>query len=222
MRTFIINLKNYPEILGERGLTLAKTAESVAERLPVELVMAPPHPLVARFARETRLQVFAQSVSDAPTGASTGAIVAEALKASGAAGTLLNHSEAQVPMATVESLLPRLKREGLKVCVCAKTADEAAVLAMLKPDFVAIEPPELIGSGIAVSRARPELLSETVTAARSSKYSGKVLCGAGIVDGADVARAVALGVDGILVASAIVKARDWAAKIAELAQALVG
>ena len=47
-----------------------------------------------------------------------------------------------------------------------------------------------------------------------------VLCGAGIVSGEDVARAVELGADGVLVASSVVKAEDWEAKVRELANSL--
>ncbi len=220
MRTLILNFKNYPEILGESSVLLAREAEKVADRVPVELVLAPPHPTLALVAASTGLQVFSQSVSDSVAGASTGAIVMEAVKASRAAGTLLNHSEAPLPRFAIDALVPKLKLLGLKACVCAKTSSEAADLSLLGPDYLAVEPPELIGSGVAVSKARPELLIDTVRATRSARYSGKVLCGAGIVDGSDVAKAVDLGVDGILVASAVVKARDWRAKISELAEPL--
>jgi len=43
------------------------------------------------------------------------------------------------------------------------------------------------------------------------------LCGAGIVTGEDVAAAVKLGAKGVLVASGIVKAKNWIKVIEELA-----
>ncbi len=87
-------------------------------------------------------------------------------------------------------------------------------------EYLAVEPPALIGSGIAVSKARPGLVESSVRVAREAGYKGKILCGAGIVDGADVERAVELGVDGVLVASSVVGARDWTAKIRELSLSL--
>ena len=44
-----------------------------------------------------------------------------------------------------------------------------------------------------------------------------MICGAGIVDKADVESALKLGVKGILVASGIIKAKSWYEKIHELA-----
>jgi len=221
MRTFIINFKNYQEILGERALALAKAAETVGKRIEVELVLAPPQPLVGLMAERTSLPVFSQSVSDGATGATTGLVVPEAVIASGAVGTLLNHSEARLEKTGIERLLPRLRELGLKVCLCANSEAEAQELARFGSEYLAVEPPELIGSGIAVSKARPEVISESILRTRRAGYQGKVLCGAGIVEGKDVEAAVKLGSAGILVASGVVKARNWEEKIAELAAPLV-
>ncbi|MBI4451681.1 triose-phosphate isomerase, partial [Candidatus Woesearchaeota archaeon] len=87
---------------------------------------------------------------------------------------------------------------------CAATPAEAARIAKLKPDMIAIEPPDLIGTGISVSKARPSVI--TATTHRIRKIP--VLCGAGITTGDDVAKAVELGVAGILVASAVTNAKD--------------
>jgi triosephosphate isomerase len=96
-----------------------------------------------------------------------------------------------------------------------------ASLASLGTEYLAVEPPELIGSGMAVSKARPALVTRSVRAARSAGYPGRVLCGAGIVDGGDVRRAIELGADGVLVSSSVVKARDWNARITDLAYSLL-
>jgi len=221
MRTLIINFKNYPEVLGEGSLRLARAAEIVAASMPVEIILAPPHPMLGVVASRARIQVFSQSISGDAEGASTGAVVAEAVCASGAAGTLLNHSEAPVKRNALASLLPRVKKLGLRACVCAKTSGEAVQYSRMRPEFIAIEPPELIGTGVAVSKAMPELVSTTVIRLRSSGYKGKILCGAGIVEGRDVERSVELGAQGVLVASSVVKARSWAAKIRELAGPLL-
>jgi triosephosphate isomerase len=109
---------------------------------------------------------------------------------------------------------------GMGVCLCAETTREAVELSSLGSKYLAIEPPELIGSGVAVSKARPELVESTVSALKKAGYRGQVLCGAGIVSGADVAKAVELGVDGVLVASSVVKASDWESKVRELAGSL--
>jgi triosephosphate isomerase len=105
--------------------------------------------------------------------------------------------------------------------VCASTANEAAELARLNPTFIAIEPPELIGSGKAVSKENPKVIVDTVKLVSEYSDLTRVICGAGIVDKSDVRSAVDLGVIGILVASGIVKANSWYDKILELASGLL-
>ena len=51
------------------------------------------------------------------------------------------------------------------------------------PDFIAIEPPELIGSGKAISTEKPELIAKAAIIVNNSKNKTKLLCGAGIVSG---------------------------------------
>lgn len=218
MKVLIINLKNYTEVLGNQSVKLAQAAEAVARKIKeVDIIVAPPHPVLGLVTSKVQIPVFSQSVSDVEGGMTTGAIVPEAVVSVRAAGTLLNHSEARIERAQIERLVPRLKKLGLKVCLCANGDTEAEELSKLGPEFLAVEPPELIGSGIAVSKAKPEVVSGTVLRARRAGYRGKILCGAGIVDGKDVEAAVKLGAEGILVASAVVRAKSWEDKITELA-----
>ena len=88
------------------------------------------------------------------------------------------------------------------------------------PDFIAVEPPELIGTGIPVSKAKPEIVSGSVKAVQEVNSSVQVLCGAGITTGEDVAKAVELGTVGVLVASGIVRAKDQRAAIEDMVRAL--
>jgi len=220
MRTLILNFKNYPEVMGEGSVRLAEVAAKVAANSSVEVVVAPPVAMLGVVASRVKIPVFSQSLSDAVGDKTTGANLPESARAAGAVGTLLNHSEARVQVETLKSIIPRARQLGLRVCICANGVDEGAALSRLGSEYVAVEPPELIGSGIAVSKARPEVITRTVEAARAVGYRGAVLCGAGIVDGQDARRAVELGADGILVASSVVRAKDWEAKIADLAHSL--
>lgn len=221
MGTLILNFKNYASVLGAGSLKLALAANEIAAQSGVEIIVAPPNSALALVAAKVSVPVFSQAVGSQIGEKTTGADVPGAVKAAGAVGTLLNHSEMRMPAKELRQLVPRVKGIGLKVCLCAKSSKEAASLSRLDPEYVAVEPPELIGSGIAVSRARPEVVSGTVEAVKRAGYTGKVLCGAGIVDGRDVERAMELGVDGILVASSVVNAKDWRGKIRELSGSLV-
>jgi len=218
--TIILNLKNYPEVQGEGSLKIAKAAQEVSLRTGVMVIVAPPGPMVALVASRVSIPVFSQSVGVESGGKTTGAFLPESVKAAGAKGTLLNHSESPLPLSELRRLVPRLQGLSLEVCLCAGTTAKAVVLAGLEPGYIAIEPPELIGSGVAVSKARPELVSQSVSKVRDTGFRGKILCGAGIVNGEDVAKAVELGAEGVLVSSSVVKAHDWKSKIEELAHSL--
>ena len=221
MKTLIVNFKNYPEVLGEGSVRLALAIERVTRAGDVEAIAAPPTPMLSLVSSKAKVALYSQSVGDQVGDKTTGEILPEAVKAAGASGTILNHSESRRDPAELGALVPRVSAMGMEVCLCSQTEVEAARLAGLGPTYLAIEPPELIGSGVAVSRARPELIQRTVLAVRKTGFRGKVLCGAGIVSGDDVARAVELGADGVLVASSVVKAKDWESKIRELANSLM-
>jgi len=218
--TIILNLKNYPEVLGEGSLRIAEAAQWASSKTGAEVIVAPPGPMVALVVSRVTIPVFSQTVGSETGDQTTGAFLPEAVKAAGAKGTLLNHSESSRPLNELKLMLPRLRGLSLKACVCTGTTSQAVTLSRLEPDYLAVEPPELIGSGVDVSKARPELVSRTVSKVRETGYGGKILCGAGIASGEDVKKAVELGADGVLVSSSVVKARDWPSKIEELAYSL--
>jgi triosephosphate isomerase len=103
--------------------------------------------------------------------------------------------------------------------VCVNNATVSAAVAVLKPDVVSIEPPELIGTGVAVSKAHPEVVTNTIKLVRKVNRKSAILCGAGISHGEDVAVALKLGTQGVLVASGIVKAKDPYSILLEFADA---
>jgi triosephosphate isomerase len=220
LRTLIVNFKNYPEVLGEGSVRLAQAVQRVAEELHVEAVVAPPIPMLSIVAWKVKIPVYSQTVGAESGDKTTGAILIESVRGAGASGTILNHSESTRPIAELRNLIPKIDSVGMDVCLCARTMKEAVRLASLGTKYLAIEPPELIGSGIAVSRARPGLIRETVSEVRRAGYKGRVLCGAGIVSGEDVVKALELGAEGVLVASSVVKASDWESKLRELAHSL--
>ncbi len=218
--TLIINFKNYPEVMGDGSARLAKAAQMASDRTGAEVIVAPPAPMLAMLASEVEIQVYAQAVSSVEGDRTTGAVLPEAVKSVGASGAILNHSESRVAPRDLRRLVARLSKLSLDSCVCARTSSEAARLATLGSRYLAIEPPELIGTGVAVSRAKPGLVSSAVEAARGSGYKGRLLCGAGIVGAEDVEKAVELGAEGVLVSSGIVKARSWESRIEELVRPL--
>jgi triosephosphate isomerase len=216
-RPLIINFKNYGEASADSTVALAKAAQAAAGKTGKEIVIAPPQPSLALVCKSVDIPVICQHVDDAQEGSTTGFFVPEIAKSYGALGSLINHSEHRLDMTVIKSLVEKLGALHMTSIVCARTVDEVAKIALLEPDFIAIEPPELIGSGRAVSKENPAIITDSIKAAGKKS---KVICGAGIVESEDVEKAMELGSQGILVASGIVKAKSWQAKIAELAQAM--
>lgn len=213
-RPLIINFKNYEEVSGEKAVKLAKAAQAVAKKLKVEIVLAPPQPALALVAKNVKMPVICQHVDVEKMGSSTGYFLPEISKSYGAVGSLINHSEHRIEMKQIASLVERLKSLRMTSIVCAREPWEVMEISVFQPDFIAIEPPDLIGSGRAVSKENPQIITKAIEAAGSHS---KVICGAGITDKDDVAKAIELGSQGILVASGIIKAKSWAGKISELA-----
>lgn len=213
-RPLIINFKNYGEVSGGGAVKLARAAQAVAKKLKVEIAVAPPQPALALVAKSVKVPVICQHVDNEKVGSSTGYFVPEVAKSYGASGSLINHSEHRIEMKQIASLVERLRGLRMTSIVCAREPWEVMEISAFQPDFIAIEPPELIGSGRAVSTENPAIITKSIEAAGSRS---KVICGAGITGRGDVAKAMELGSRGILVASGIIKANSWAGKIAELA-----
>ena len=220
MTMFIINCKNYNEISGEKINKLSLIAEKISKKYKIPIAIAPPHHQLASI-RKSKLFVFAQHLDDAKVGSTTGYMIPEIVKKSKVNGALINHSEHRISLKEITNLVKRLKKLKMKTVVCVKNVREAEKYAKLNPTYIAIEPPELIGTGRAISTERPQLITKAVDAVQSAKNSTKLLCGAGIVSGDDVARAKELGSKGILVASGIVKAKNWEKIISEFSRALI-
>ena len=213
-RPLIINFKNYGEVSGEGAVKLARAAQAVAKKLKVEIVLAPPQPALALVAKSVKMPVICQHVDNEKVGSSTGYLVPDVAKSYGASGSLINHSEHRIEMKQIAGLVERLRDLRMTSIVCAREPWEVMEISAFKPDFIAIEPPELIGSGRAVSTENPAIITKSIEAAGSRS---KVICGAGITGRGDVAKAMELGSRGVLVASGIIKASSWSGKIAELA-----
>ena len=141
-------------------------------------------------------------------GRGTGAILAEAVVEVGAIGTILNHSERQLRLADLEAAITRAKEVSLKTVVASNNNAVSAAAAALGPDYIAVEPPELIGTGIPVSQTQPEVVIATVATIKRVNPKVIPMCGAGISSGADVAAAIKLGTMGVLLASGVAKAKD--------------
>ncbi len=217
-----VNYKAYPTAFGEKGLAIALSADRVAREYEgsIEVILAVPATEIARIVEVVEAaHIYAEHVDPVDPGAHTGFIPLEALKELNVKGTLVNHSEHQLKLSEIDKIIRKATSLNIETMVCADTATAAAAVAALSPTWVAVEPPELIGTGIPVSRAKPEVIRNTVKLVHAVNPELPVIAGAGITSGEDVAAAIRLGARGVLVASAVMKAPDPGAKIAELVDA---
>jgi triosephosphate isomerase len=207
----LVNLKAYPCDPTE----VAEVVRDVSESSGVRVAVAPQAAHLGAVA-DTGAETWAQHVSPVEHGSHTGSTLAEAVADAGAVGTLLNHSERRMKLADIDASLRAAERVGLETCVCANNPVQVGAAAALDPDAVAVEPPELIGTGTPVSQADPEVVEGAVRAADREGDDVDVYCGAGISTGDDVVAARDLGTGGVLLASGVAKADDPRAALEDL------
>ncbi len=212
----IINFKTYPEALGRKGEELVGVIDRVKAESGVNLAVAVGATMLQSVSENSFLNVFAQHFDPLPdSGRNTGFVTASQVAASGASGALLNHPEHPLDIRTIELGIKQARENNLFVIVGANDVNAARAVAALKPDAVAFEVPELIGTGKSISKARPDLVREVVDAV-SEVSDVPVLCGAGVSTGDDVRAALECGASGVLLATAVVKAENPYAKLIDL------
>jgi len=218
--TIVLNVKTYAEATGEKALELALLMDTIAQETGASMAIAVQATDITLCAQKVRIPVFAEHVDPINPGSHTGWSLPEAVKAAGAVGTLINHSEHRLRLADVDACITRAKELGLDHIVCTNNVATSKAVAAFFPNFIAVEPPALIGGDISVTTADPGVVSDTVEAVREINDRVKTLCGAGVKNGKDVAKAVELGSDGVLLASGIVKASNRDQVIRDLASGL--
>ena len=201
----VTNFKTYPESTGENAFKLAKIHEEVKRKTGKEIIIAVQPTDILRLS-SLDVPVFAQHVDPVEQGRNTGFITPESVKDAGAVGVMLNHSEHPMKAWNVEEAIKLCKKIGLKTLVFVSNISEARDLKSYEPDYIAYEVPELIGTGRPISKEKPEELREFVKEVSDTNIIP--LCGAGISKADDVKAAKELGTKGVVVASAIVKAKD--------------
>lgn len=216
----VVNFKTYASAQGAAAVELARAMAVVNATTEATLVaVVSAFDLAAVKAAAPGLEVWCQHLDPIGWGSNTGWLHPETAIAHGASGTIINHAEHKVSLEHVANLLAQLPAD-FPTCACAADIEEAIALAALSPTYIAVEPPELIGGDISVTTADPEVVRGTAEAVKAANPKVRVLCGAGVKNGADVAAALALGTEGVLLASGVTSAEDPAAVLADLVSQL--
>jgi triosephosphate isomerase len=212
----VLNVKTYTEATGSNAVDLARLMEKISNENDVGMAIAVQACDITRCVKEVHLPVYAQHIDPIKPGSCTGWTLPEAIKAAGAVGTLINHSEHRLILADIDTCIMRAKELGLDSLVCTNNVATSKAVATFSPSMIAIEPPELIGGDISVTTADPGIVSNTVKAVHAINTTVKILCGAGVKNGLDVAKAIELGTSGVLLASGVVKAKNKEAVLRDL------
>ena len=202
----IVNFKTYREGSGEKALELARACEKVKDSQNTNIIVAPQFSDIKPISDKFNLQVFSQHLDPISYGSHTGHALPENLKEAGISGTLLNHSERRISKEKIGKSLKRASKLDIETVVCVQNPEEAMEVAELGPDYIAYEPPELIGGDVSVSESKPEVVEKAVDHVKAEYEGIEVLTGAGVKTREDVKKAIELGTKGILIASGVVKA----------------
>ena len=210
----IINFKEYKEATGKNSLSLVKQLEEAAKKTRAHVILIANNLDLATITKRTTLKILSQHIDPVHYGQHTGKIVPEEAKKDGAYGVLINHAEDRVSFPILKKTIQRAKEANLKTFVCSSSLAEVKKIIPLQPYALAFEVPSLIGTGKAISRYKPKSVKHFVHLLKKTKIIP--LCGAGVSTKEDVQEAIALGAKGVLISSAIVKAKNPGKKLREL------
>lgn len=202
-----VNFKTYKEGTGEEAVELAKICQEVENETSIKIVPVVQAADISKIA-DLGIEVWSQAVF-----------------APGATGVLLNHSDYRLTIEAVGEEARRIKNLESRIMICTESIEEGKKIAKFKPDFLAYEPPELIGRAspeampaargdVSVSSAKPEIIRDFVLAIPGIP----LVIGAGIHSQQDIQVGLKLGAKGFLVSSAVVLARNPKEKLLELAE----
>lgn len=213
---FEIGPKAY--LYGEEMLKLAKVIDKTAMKYDVDVIVTPQYTDIGLLSQNTeRIFVFAQHMDPLPVGRGLGSVLPEAVKAAGASGVMLNHSEKPLAPEVLEKTIRRADEVGLATIVCADTIDDVKKIAAMSPNIIVAEPAELIGTGKTSGR---DYVIDTIKTVRGINPDIMVLQGAGISNGRDVYDTIKLGAQATGSTSGIIKAADPYAMVEEMLFAL--
>ncbi|MBI5332020.1 MAG: triose-phosphate isomerase [Candidatus Aenigmarchaeota archaeon] len=214
MKPFIlINFKTYKEGTGASAERLATLINKISKKYDANIFSAVQTADVHRIA-SLGIPIFCQHVDPVGFGSKTGYVLPECIKENGAIGTLINHSEKRIDLKSIPATIERCKSIGLKTIVCVQNIIEAKSIIKYEPDYLSLEDKDLIGSGISITHTMPDVVKKFSELFKDSRTLP--LCGAGVSNGKDVRTAMQLGMRGVLLASAVLKAKDPESVLKEL------
>lgn len=204
-------------LFGEEIVNLAKVIDIEARRYDVRAILTPQYADIYPVAQAVKdVLVFAQHMDSIPIGRGAGSVLAESLKAAGAAGVMLNHTEKKLTVTELRACIARAGEVGLYSMVCADSVDEAVAIANFAPDIIACEPSALVGTGRTSGVA---YMQASISAVKAVNPDILVLQGAGVRTGSDVYHIIRAGAEAVGTTSGMMEAADKPAMVKEMLRA---
>lgn len=209
---FETSVKNY--IYGDAVLEYARAADAASKEHDVDVLFVAPYTELRRVRENTdRLIVLAPYMDALQPGRGIADVLPEALKAAGAQGVVLNHSERPMTLNAIRKTIDRANELDLLTFICADSIVEAQALALFHPDILNPEPTELIGSGNVSDMG---YVREVIRAVKSIDRSILVEQAAGITTSQQVYDFIMVGSEAVGSASGILTSANPYALLNEM------
>lgn len=201
-------------IYGEDVVNYAKHCDAVSEKYDIDIVFIAQDFVMQTIRRQCKNLILISPYMDSIyPGRGMGMVLPEAVKAAGADGVLMNHSEKPMTLNAIKKTIDRANELDLITFVCADSIAEAQAVAHFHPDIINPEPAEFIGSGSAVDLS---FVTECIKRVKSIDANILVEPAAGVSNGQDVYEFIYAGADGAGAASGILKSEDPYAMLEEM------
>ncbi len=208
-----VNFKTYEQGTGVKARGMADMIRRVSLVYGIEVVPVVQAGDVFRVSQVEQDWSWCQHADGVSYGSHSGSVLPEDVKQNGARGVMLNHAERKLSMEDLEASVLRCREVGLAVGICADSLEEVERVLPFNPDWIAYEPPELIGNKeLSVATAKPEV----VVAAIEKCGETQLLIGAGIQGMSDIKKGLELGAKGFLLASSVMTSENPEGKLREL------
>jgi triosephosphate isomerase len=210
----LVNFKIYSETFGNSAVRLAKIVKEVGDKYKIRTIVTASALDALRISRETGVEVWLQNIDEYSDGKHSGFISAKQAFALDIKGSLLNHSEHSVPKGTVLKIIKN-KPPGFTLCCCVKSPNQAEKWVIkAKPDYVLLEPPELIASETeSVATKNPHSIQKLATLCQGLS----LIVGAGVKNREDVKISLKMGAKAVMLSSAFVLSDDPQAVLSDIA-----
>jgi len=206
-----LSLKTYKQATADNAVSLCQKIKQVINQTKVPIIPAAQPFDLYQIKKQVDIEVWSQHLDPIDPDRHFGWLSPFSAKQAGASGCIINHAEHEVDFDTIKKTVAKCQQYDLKTLVITDSFELAQKVDVLKPDFLAFERPDLIGGKLAMIDAETEAIKKVIDMA-----SVPVIVGAGIRTGEHVKKTIALGGAGVILASAVVKAKDQQAALLDL------